>query len=361
MSIITFVGAGQMASALTFPAFENGHEVRLVGTPLDREIIDRLREDNYHLNLKRTLHEGVKYYQVEELETALKGADAVLGGVSSFGVDWFAETVLPKIPENVPLLSVTKGMIDTEDGDLITYPEFWESTEAGKKLSINAIGGPCTSYELADKDHSAVAFCGRDMETLKYLKQLFTTDYYHVSLSTDVVGVECAVAMKNAYALGVSLAVGIAERNEGEGAIHYNSQAALFGQGVREMRKLLAMVGGGDDNIVYGAGDLYVTVFGGRTRKIGTLLGRGMSFDQAMETLAGVTLESVVIATRTARAVRARISAGKANASDFPLLLHVDEIISNGAEVNIPWEAFTVEKIVPNDQNVDNRGLFRIN
>ena len=27
MSIITFVGAGQMASALTFPAFENGHEV----------------------------------------------------------------------------------------------------------------------------------------------------------------------------------------------------------------------------------------------------------------------------------------------------------------------------------------------
>ena len=343
MSIITFVGAGQMASALTFPAFENGHEVRLVGTPLDREIIDRLRDDSYHLNLKRTLHDGVKYYQVEELEAALEGADAVLGGVSSFGVDWFAETVLPKIPENVPLLSVTKGMIDTEEGDLITYPEFWENTEAGKKLSINAIGGPCTSYELADKDHSAVAFCGRNIDTLRYLKSLFKTDYYHVSLSTDVIGVECAVAMKNAYALGVSLAVGIAEKNEGEDAIHYNSQAALFGQGVREMRKLLSMVGGSDDNIVYGAGDLYVTVFGGRTRKIGTLLGRGMSFDDAMETLAGVTLESVVIATRTARAVRARISAGKANASDFPLLLHVDEIISEGAEVNIPWEAFTVE------------------
>ncbi len=361
MSIITFVGAGQMASALTFPAFENGHEVRLVGTPLDRDIIDRLREDNYHLNLKRTLHDGIGYYQIEELDEALTGADCVLGGVSSFGVDWFAETVLPKIPENVPLLSVTKGMIDTEAGDLITYPDYWASTEAGKKLSINAIGGPCTSYELADKDHSAVAFCGRDMATLKYLKSLFATDYYHVSLSTDVVGVECAVAMKNAYALGVSLAVGIAEKNEGEGAIHYNSQAALFGQGVREMRKLLAMVGGGDDNIVYGAGDLYVTVFGGRTRKIGTLLGRGMSFDDAMETLAGVTLESVVIATRTARAVKARIAAGKAKASDFPLLLHVDEIISEGAEVNIPWEAFTVEKEVPRDGDANARGLFRLN
>ena len=41
--------------------------------------------------------------------------------------------------------------------------------------------------------------------------------------------------MKNAYALGVSLAVGLAEKRDGEiGAVHYNSQAALFGQGVKE-------------------------------------------------------------------------------------------------------------------------------
>ena len=49
MSTITLIGAGQMASALTFPAFENGHEVRLVGSPLDREIINGLRKDNYHI------------------------------------------------------------------------------------------------------------------------------------------------------------------------------------------------------------------------------------------------------------------------------------------------------------------------
>ena len=83
--------------------------------------------------------------------------------------------------------------------------------------------------------------------------------------------------MKNAYALAVTLAVGMAEKRDGK--LHYNSQAALFAQSVREMRRLLKLVGGGDDNIVFGAGDLYVTVFGGRTRLIGTLLGRGMSFD----------------------------------------------------------------------------------
>ncbi len=343
MSTITFIGAGQMASALTYPTFENGHEIRLVGTPLDKDVIQQLKIDNYHINLKRTLHEGIKYYYVEDMEEAIKGADVILGGVSSFGVEWFAQEVLPKIPRNVPLISVTKGMIDQEDGSMMTYPEYWEQTEGGKGLSINAIGGPCTSYELADKDNSAVAFCGRDIETLRMLKSLFSTDYYHVSCSTDVVGVECAVALKNAYALGVSLAVGIAEKNEGEGAIHYNSQAALFGQGVREMRSLLQIVGGEDDNIVYGAGDLYVTVFGGRTRKIGTLLGRGLSFDQAMEQLQGVTLESIVIATRTARAVKRLAELGKVDESKFPLLMHVDEIINQGKEVNIPWKSFEVE------------------
>ena len=176
------------------------------------------------------------------------------------------------------------------------------------------------------------------MEELKWIRGLFQTDYYHISLSTDVAGVECAVAMKNAYALAVTLMVGMAQRREGlDSPLHYNSQAAMFGQSIVEMRRLLKMVSGTDDQLALGAGDLYVTVYGGRTRLIGTLLGRGMSFDDAMAELKGVTLESIVIATRTARAVRALIAAGKAEASDYPLLLHIDDIINHGASVNIPW------------------------
>ncbi|PKM49687.1 MAG: glycerol-3-phosphate dehydrogenase, partial [Firmicutes bacterium HGW-Firmicutes-6] len=241
--------------------------------------------------------------------------------------------------------SVTKGMVDQEDGSMITYPDYFISKlPAGKKLSINAIGGPCTSYELADKDHSAVAFCGEDMEILRRFKKLFSTDYYHISLSTDVVGVECAVALKNAYALGVSLAVGLALGPDGTGKEHYNSQAALFGQSVKEMKQLLTIVGGGEENIIYGAGDLYVTIFGGRTRKIGTLLGRGLSFEKAIAELEGVTLESIVIATRTASCVRRLAERGMVKLKDFPLLMHVDDIINNGASVAIPWAAFETEK-----------------
>jgi glycerol-3-phosphate dehydrogenase (NAD(P)+) len=79
------------------------------------------------------------------------------------------------------------------------------------------VGGPCTSYELADHDQTEVCFCGDHMQTLRKLKAMFETPYYHISLPCDIIGVECAVAVKNAYALGVALAIGLSERIEGVG------------------------------------------------------------------------------------------------------------------------------------------------
>jgi glycerol-3-phosphate dehydrogenase (NAD(P)+) len=338
MAIITIIGAGVMGSAMSYPARDRKHEVRLVGTHLDREIIEEAAKTGIHKNLKRKLPEGIKYFQIEDKDKALEGADLLIGGVSSFGVDWFAEQILPGIPESLPVLSITKGMQDTSEGDLIPFPYLYKAKLGNKKLSLNAVGGPCTSYELADHDHTEVCYCGDDIALLQKFKSMLATSYYHISLSTDVRGVECAVAMKNAYALGVCLAVGLSEKIDGK--IRYNSQAALFGQSIKEMRSILALAGGRDDNIIFGAGDLYVTIFGGRSRLMGTLLGRGLSFEKAKEELKGITLESVVIAKRTAAAIKKKIAKNNAKAEDFPLLLHIDDIITNGAPVNIPWEKF---------------------
>ena len=346
MSIVTIVGSGMMGSALAFPARENGHEVRLVGTRLDREIIDACRKTNRHPKFVKDFPDGVKFYQIEELKTALKGADLVIGGVSSFGVDWFGEKVLPEVDEKTPILTVTKGLLDDENGNLIPYPYVWRDMLAkkGLKRNLNAVGGPCTSYELVAHDQTEVYFCGEDAETLRFIKKTMATDYYHISLSNDVMGVESAVALKNGYALGITLTVGVNKRNFGENSeLHYNSQAGAFGQGVREMIKLIKLLGGADDKIIVGAGDLYVTVYGGRTRLAGILLGKGMTMAEVREELKGVTLESLVVATRVARAVKTRAAKGELDLKDFPLLMHVDSIINDNQPVNIPWEAFTEE------------------
>ncbi len=348
MAVITIVGSGMMGSALAFPARENGNEVRLVGTHLDREIIDTCIKTDRHPKFTKDFPAGVKYYQIESLEQAIDGADLIIGGVSSFGVDWFGDFVLPKIPEHIPVLTVTKGLMDTEDGKLLTYPAVWKEKldQMGKKLSLNAIGGPCTSYELVAHDQTEVAFCGDDLEMLRKIKAMMATDYYHISITTDVVGIESAVALKNGYALGIALTIGVNQKNFGlDSELHFNSQAAVFGQAVKEMSKLLDYQGAGTlENLCVGAGDLYVTVYGGRTRLVGILLGRGLNIDEAKAELNGVTLESLVVAVRVARAIRVASALGKLNIKDFPLLTHVDQILSEKAEVDIPWEAFTFEK-----------------
>jgi glycerol-3-phosphate dehydrogenase (NAD(P)+) len=347
MAIVTIIGAGMMGSALAFPARENGHEVRLVGTHLDREIIEVSKATNRHPKFTKDFPEGLKYYQIEDVGAAISGADLIIGGVSSFGVDWFADKILPILPEGCTVITVTKGLIDTPDGKLITYPAYWQQKldAMGKRISLNAIGGPCTSYELVAHDQTEVAFCGDDLDTLRRIRSIMETDYYHVSLSTDVVGIESAVALKNGYALGIALTIGLNQKAFGiNSELHFNSQAAVFGQSVKEMSRLLDFQGAGTlENLAVGAGDLYVTVYGGRTRLVGILLGRGLNIDEAKAELNGVTLESLVVAERVARAVKKSAESGILNTADFPLLMHIDEILTKKAPVNIPWDAFRFE------------------
>ncbi|MBQ3099775.1 MAG: glycerol-3-phosphate dehydrogenase [Clostridia bacterium] len=348
MAKITIIGSGMMGSALAFPARENKNEVNLVGTHLDREIIETCIKTDRHPKFTRDFPAGINYFQIEDVEKAIEGSDLIIGGVSSFGVEWFGEKILPLIPENIPVITVTKGLLDTPDGRLITYIDYWQGVceKLGKKHSLNAIGGPCTSYELVAHDQTEVAFCGKDLDVLNKIRSYMETDYYHISLSTDIVGIESAVALKNGYALGIALTIGLNQKEYGiDSELHFNSQAAVFGQSVKEMAKLLKFQGADSlDNLCVGAGDLYVTVYGGRTRLVGILLGRGLTIDEAKAELNGVTLESLVVAERVARAVKIAASDGRADLCDFPLLLHIDDILTKKAAVNIPWDEFRYER-----------------
>lgn len=345
--IITIIGSGMMGSALVFPARENGNEVRLVGTPLDIDIINSCKKSNTHPKFDRPFPDGVKYYQFEQWKEAVNGCDFVIGGVSSFGVDWFLESVLKELNPSIPVLSVTKGLINLENGDLISYPEYWkrELSNKGIHREICAIGGPCTSYEIVAHDQTEVAFCGYETPVIKMMKEALATDYYHISTTNDVEGLESAVALKNGYALGVTMTIGLVNRDLGkDSGLHYNSQAAAFYQAVKEMRYLLEMQGASRDCENLGIGDLYVTVYGGRTRKIGILLGEGKTYNEALDILAGVTLESLVVSRRVYKAICRKAEFGLADMRQFPMLKHVADVLDNSKDAHLPWDDFTFDQ-----------------
>lgn len=346
MTIITIVGAGVMGSALTFPAADNNNEVRLVGTHLDEAIIESLRKNHFHPRLRRPLHPSVKVFSHTEVGEAIKGADVVGLGVNSQGVHWAAETIGPHLHEGQIIIMVTKGM-ESVEGDLKILPDVLHDhlpASIRDKVHYAAIGGPSIAGELAARRQTSVVFVSRNGDILPKLRSLFSTDYYHIWTSTDLVGVEVCVAMKNPYALAVGLAAGVLEKQGDDiaSAKMHNYAAAVFAQGLAETAIVVQKLGGGLETVfsLPGAGDLYVTTQGGRNSRMGRLLGMGMSYSDAVEEMPGETIEGVDAVIAIMPAIDAMIKAGKLDADALPLLRELHRIVTRNAAIEFDFNSF---------------------
>lgn len=348
MAVITIIGIGQIGSALAFVAAENGNRIRFVGTPVDKEVVDACIRDGRHPKMDLPYPEGTQYFYCENWQDAVTGSDFVIGAISSFGVDWFLEAILKKLDPSMPVLSATKGLADLGDGTLVSYPDYWVRAlrKCGIRRNIYALGGPGTAMGIMHRDHTQVVICGKDSALLKKMKSALETSWFHISLTKDARGLETAVAIKNAYALGIAMALGHARKEQGgEDDSHCNSQAAVFTQAVKEMIRVLELQNAQFDSTLIGIGDLYVTATGARTRKLGLLLGEGKTCEEAQELLGGMTLESLVVIRRLADAITIRARKGQVSLEDFPLLHFVISVLDSGKMEELPWKQFTFENL----------------
>lgn len=343
MANVTVVGAGMMGTAICTPLLDNGHEVRLVGTHLDEASVAMLQAERRHPGLEYALGDGLSAHTVDALPRAMVGADAVVLGVSSPGVRWAAEHVGPHLQAGVPVISVTKGM--HWDGEALhILPDVLAKDLPDGSCAPAAIGGPCIAGELAGRVPTAVVFTGRDPSLLPGLKALFATDYYHVHLSDDAVGVEVCAALKNAFAMAVGFAAGLHEARggtPGKVAMH-NYEAAVFAQAAKEMTQLVGLLGGRPEsaNGLAGVGDLLVTCNGGRTSRLGRWFGRGLLRDEAIAAMEGATLESVDVLRVLDEALAGFDATGRTQPDSLPLLRHLCDIVVREAALDVPFARF---------------------
>lgn len=335
MARITVLGAGMMGSALCVPLVDGGHDVRLVGTHLDGEIISSLRERGFHPALKYELPRAIEAYPVEDLAQAMDGAELVGLGVSSPGVRWAAAQLAPLMRPGVPLVMITKGL-EWDGSALRVLPDVLRDGMGGTVEPV-AVAGPCIAGELARRVETCVVLTGRDAAALGKVAGLLRAPYYHAWPSADVVGVETCAALKNAYAMGIAFAQGLHEQHggtPGSVAMH-NHESAVFAQSVVEMQRVVTACGGDPASAVgmAGVGDLDVTCNGGRTGRFGRLLGLGIGVEAAVERMAGATLECLDI-LRVMRAALPHLGV------DLPLLRHLTEVALDDAPVDVPFAKF---------------------
>jgi glycerol-3-phosphate dehydrogenase (NAD(P)+) len=346
MAIFTVVGAGMMGSALCVPLVDAGHEVRLVGTHLDTEIVKSLKESGVHPKMGIELPAQIRPFFVEELASAMRDVEAIGVGVSSPGVRWAGEKLAPFVKAELPIAMITKGL-EWDGQNLRVLPDVLRDCfpkELARHVAPAAIAGPCIAGELARRVETVVVVTSRDAKMLDRLEKLLRAPYYFPVKSHDVEGTEVCAALKNAYAMGIGFAQGIHEARggaPGSVAMH-NYESAVFAQAVLEMQRVVQLVGGRRDSAagLAGVGDLDVTTNGGRTGRFGKWLGTGLSRDQAVEKMAGATLECLDILAVMQKALPALEEQGTLSSDELPLLRHLCEVALDGAPLDMPFAKF---------------------
>ena len=347
MSKIVIIGAGAMGSAFALPCLDNNHDINIVGTHLENDFIDNLKNnENFHPGLNIKIPKKVKIFKFEKFDEILKSkVDLIVLGISSKGIEWVSDQI-SRLYSNSSIpnfLMLTKGLSihNNQYELLIDKLERLLGDRGISKINISAVGGPCLAAGLANRINSSVVIANKDLHTAKKIADMLNTSYYHTSHSNDLNGVEVSAAIKNIFSMAVGAAKGLCSQNASEEVReknYLNTASALIKQSVHEMEIFVEHLKGKKETVkgLAGLGDLYVSSGGGRNAKMGSYIGEGLTFSEAKKTkMKKVTVEGADLAKEIAKKVNEDFDKKK-----LPLMLGMINAIVNDEKLELDWELF---------------------
>ncbi len=271
---VAVVGGGSWGTALANLLAEKSIPVSLWVFEEDLcEEMQRTKENTLYLP-------GVQLspllYPDNDLEAVLAGKRIILMAVPSHVYRHVAMQMLDFLKGPVVLVSATKGI---ENESLKTMSGIWhEIVPESIDWDYAVLSGPSFAREVVQKAPTAVTVASVSKEIAEEVQKLFSTEYFRVYTSTDVIGVELGGALKNIIALAAGIVDGLGLGN--------NTRAALMTRGLAEMSRLGTSMGA--DPLTFlglaGVGDLVLTCTGdlSRNRTVGFKLGQGKKLSEIL-------------------------------------------------------------------------------
>lgn len=290
MSLVTVLGAGQWGTTMAQVLVDAGNEILLWGR--SQETVDEI--NGAHTN-GRYLHDIIlptELVATSNIEKAMSFSDQYVIAIP-------AQTLRENLVNWRPLVSRDARIISTLKG--IEVATFMRMTEVlHEVLEIDAahlaiVTGPNLANELILRQPAGAVAASASSEFASQVQKLFTTPYYRVYLSQDVVGCEMAGAIKSVIALAVGMAVGM--------GLGENTQAMLITRGLNEVARLGAAHGADPLTVagLAGMGDLVASCSSAlsRNRSFGEALGYGGTMEYARshvsKTIEGVASAGAVV------------------------------------------------------------------
>lgn len=337
MSNILTIGAGVMSSAISIPASDNGHNVKILGTEFDNNIIKHINKNHSHPLFKNKFNNNVSALYLENLNQQLiDSSDLIIVGVSSLGIDWFIKKMKNFNISNKNFLLVTKGLYINKDNQIDILPNKIINTL--ENINLVAVVGPCKAIELSEKVPTHICFTSKDINLANKISNFFKNDYYFISISDDLIGVEFCSAIKNVYAIAVGLSQTLYGLNDLK-----NPESAIFSQSLLEMSKFVNQFGGRSASTygLAGLGDLFVTSSNGRNKLLGQLLGKKIPYKIIMnKELKDSTVEGAILLKDNYKILTKYFDNNTLNKNDYPLLNALINTICFDKQIEIPWKIF---------------------
>ena len=281
---VAVLGPGSWGTALSQVLNDNGHEVRIWGNLEDQ--IDEINEKHTNTRYFKDiiLDEKIKGYK--DLAEALDGVDAVLFVVPTKVTRLVAKQVAAVLDHKVVVMHASKGLEPDTHERLSTILE--EEIPAELRSEIVVVSGPSHAEETIVRDITLISAASKDMETAKYVQNLFSNHYFRLYTNNDVIGVETAGALKNIIAVGAGALHGLGYGD--------NAKAAIIARGLTEITRLGVAMGA--NPLTYsglsGVGDLIVTgtSIHSRNWRAGDQLGRGEKLEDVERNM-GMVIEGI--------------------------------------------------------------------
>lgn len=280
---VCVIGAGAMGTALALNFDRVGGQTHVLATELDQPLYDSLERDRTHPTLGHWIPESIELVAHERWPEVLPGTKIVVLAVASVGIRPVIRDIVDDI-EGAILAVATKGW-DPDTAEPLS--EVLAHEAPGNPVVI--LVGPSLAGELASGIPTGMVCASLDGSAASTVATSLSGSSVMAYTSTDVKGVEVGAALKNVLAIAIGMCDGIAEA---KGRPMTNTKAALFSRGLIEMGRLAVAMGGREQTVLglAGAGDLFVTVLGGRNGRFGRLVGTGLAPDEAFATM-GTTVE----------------------------------------------------------------------
>ena len=344
MSNILILGAGTMGTAFSFPCADNNNHVSVIGTHLEDDFIDQINLSKKHPSLECNIPISVKFSKFEKFNDEIsKEIDLIVVAVISKGIEWASIELSKVLKKNIPILILTKGLsiIDDEYEILANKMERLLKENGIKEVNISAAGGPCLARGLANKVHTSVVFANKDINVVKKISKIVSTEYYHVFTSGDVIGVETCAAIKNIFSMAIGASQGLCRPdapNDIKEKNYLNTAAALIQESIYEMIIFVEKMNGKKETVMglAGIGDLYVSADGGRNSKMGEYLGKGMTYKEAKKIkMPNDTVEGADLALEIGIKVKKDF-----DENTLPLMNSMIDTICNETPLKIEWKNF---------------------